>query len=296
MTAAEEGTERTGQAQHSAEGGRPAFDPDWLVPDWPAPAGVHALCTTRAGGHSEGAWGSLNLGDHVADNAVDVAANRSLVQAAIGVRPVFMKQVHGNVAAQLDGSSSDGLVADSCATTLRGVACAIMVADCLPVLLACEMPGNPPTRAVAAAHAGWRGLAGGAVESALDAMAQSLGQPRRLVAAHTVAWLGPCIGPHEFEVGDEVRAAFADAHETDIRHFVRGSAGALSTSAETLGKGKWLADLQGLARARLTRVGIDNVWGNDGSDAWCTVRNPSRFFSYRASGTCGRFAAFVWLD
>ena len=286
------------QASVSADGApEPALHPDWLRPDWPAPAGVHALCTTRAGGQSQGAWASLNLGDHVGDDAAHVAGNRARVQAAIGTRPAFMKQVHGNVAARLDAASFDGLTADACTTRDAGVACAIMVADCLPVLLACALPAlfaaGKPRTAVAAAHAGWRGLAGGAIESALVEMAASLDEPQEIVAAHTVAWLGPCIGPGAFEVGDEVRAAF-EAHEpTDIRCFVKTAAG--ESPAEALPDGKWFADLPALARTRLARLGINSVSGNDGSDAWCTVRNRSRFFSYRRDGVCGRFAAFVWL-
>jgi polyphenol oxidase len=166
-------------------------------------------------------------------------------------------------------ATPDGVRADACFTTSRGVACTIMVADCLPVLL-CDEAG----RAVAAAHAGWRGLAAGVVEAA------HAGLPK---GAGVIAWLGPCIGPDAFEVGEEVKAAFADRESTDSDFF------------RPHGEGKFLADLPALARRRLRSLGVAAVYGNDGSREWCTVSNPSRFFSHRRDRVSGRFAAAVWL-
>jgi YfiH family protein len=244
-----------------------------LVPDWPAPPGVHALCTTREGGVSGGAWRSLNLGDHVGDAPADVAANRALLRDAIGARPVFLQQVHGARLLALQADTPDGGTADACTTTTSGIACTIMVADCLPVLFT-----DGRGRRVAAAHAGWRGLAAGVLEAAVDAFAPEAG-PEELMA-----WLGPCIGPEAFEVGDEVRAAFeAGAPQAAARCFKPGPA-----------PGKWLADLAGLARQRLQAAGLVQLYGNDGNAAWCTVNNPLRFFSHRRDRVSGRFAACIW--
>ncbi len=246
---------------------------DWLVPDWPAPAGVRAVCTTRAGGTSQGAFGGLNLGGHVGDDPACIAANRAQLQAAVGVRPVFLQQVHGTDLLPIDATTPDGAVADACTTIDAGIACTIMVADCLPVLFT-----DREGRRVAAAHAGWRGLAAGVLERTVAAFGDT----------RPMAWLGPCIGPNAFEVGDEVRAAF-----------VAQAAGAAACFRPGPAPGKWWADLPGLARQRLHAAGLEAVYGNDGGDAWCTVRNPLRFFSYRRdgiSGPTGRFAAAVWRD
>lgn len=251
------------------------IDPGWLVPDWPAPPNVQALCTTRDGGVSAGRYASLNLGDHVGDAPADVAANRArLGQALGGARPVFLQQVHGTGVASFEGAAADappeGTAADAATTTRAGVACTIMVADCLPVLFA-----DAAGRRVAAAHAGWRGLAQGVLERTVACF--------EAPPAEIVAWLGPCIGPAAFEVGAEVKAAF-EAHAPEAAAcFVPGAA-----------PGKWLADLPALARQRLGALGIGAVHGNDGSAAWCTVANPSRFFSHRRDGVSGRFAALVW--
>ena len=250
------------------------MSPETFVPQWPAPAGVRALCTTRRGGASAAPWDSFNLGDHVGDNPAAVAANRAaLARALDGARPVFLRQVHGTGCIALDAATPDGAQADACVTTRAGVACTIMVADCLPVLF-CDTAG---TR-VAAAHAGWRGLAGGVLESALQGF-----DPAR-----TLAWLGPCIGPTAFEVGAEVKAAF-EAHD--------GGAAACFRLAPSGAPGKWLADLPALARRRLEALGLGagQLHGNDGSAAWCTVSDASRFFSHRRDRISGRLAACVWL-
>jgi len=275
-----------------------AWPVDWLVPDWPAPGNVRALFTTRAGGVSSAPYDSMNLGDHVGDQPAQVQANRALLQRANGARGVFLKQVHGSAVLTLDSASSDGLQADACVTTQRQLACTVMVADCLPVLLSTDA-GD----VVAAAHAGWRGLAGGGLEAgqngvleAVYASFRALAQSGRAQAAiKTIAWLGPCIGPSAFEVGAEVRAAFVAAQPEASRCFV-----ALAP-ADARGECKYLADLQGLARLRLQALGVTQIYGNDGSAPWCTVSNPSRFFSHRRDassgfGTTGRMAACIWLD
>ena len=248
--------------------------PETFTPDWPAPARVRALCTTRRGGVSVAPWDSFNLGDHVGDDPRAVAANRAaLAQALGGARPVFLRQVHGTDCVALDAKTPDGTEADACATTRPGVACTIMVADCLPVLL-CDAAG---TR-VAAAHAGWRGLAGGVLASVLQGF-----DPAR-----TLAWLGPCIGPTAFEVGGEVQAAF-EAQDT--------GASACFRPAPSGEPGKWLADLPALARRRLQALGLQasRIHGNDGSAAWCTFSDASRFFSHRRDRVSGRLAASIWL-
>ncbi|OYQ40267.1 laccase [Rhodoferax sp. TH121] len=262
---------------------RPA---DWLVPDWPAPARVKAVFTTRSGGQSRAPYGSLNLGTHVGDELADVLANRAVLQRALGVRPVFLEQVHGTQVQTLALDTPDGTVADACLSTQTGVACTIMVADCLPILL-CDASG----RWVAGAHAGWRGLAGqsgvGVVESTLAAVCKekvALAPVHSAQAApEIIAWLGPCIGPTAFEVGDEVRAAFVDSDAAAIECFVPAS------------PGKWLANLPALARRRLAAAGVKAVYGNDGSAPWCTVNNPSHFFSHRRDRVSGRLAACIWL-
>jgi YfiH family protein len=251
---------------------------DLLRPDWAAPAPVGAACSTRSGGVSAGAYASLNLGDHVGDDAAAVATNRERFAQALGARPVFLQQVHGVAVARLDGKTPHATVADACWTSEPGIACTIMVADCLPVLLADE--GG---RVVGAAHCGWRSLAGsngpGVLEALWDAMAPAAGGQ----AGAMVAWLGPCIGPQAFEVGAEVREAFT---ARDPR---------AASSFRPLGKGKFLADLPALARRRLRALGITAIHGNDGSPSWCTVANPSRFFSHRRDRVSGRLAAAVWL-
>jgi polyphenol oxidase len=268
---------------------------DLLIPDWPAPAGVKAVFTTRSGGISNAPWESMNLGDHVGDVPQHVDANRAVLQKAIAAKAVFLKQVHGVGVEQLSSATPDGKVADACVTSQRGIACTIMVADCLPVLLS-----NLEGTAVAAAHAGWRGLAGidgkgvlEAVFTAFQGINQPLAQsiPAR-ASPEIIAWLGPCIGPTTFEVGAEVKAAF-EASQPDAAQFFKATE-----------HGKFLADLAGLARARLEALGITQTYGNDSSPAWCTAGKPSRFFSHRRDagadgngfGTTGRMAACVWLS
>jgi hypothetical protein len=247
-----------------------------MLPQWPVAAGVHAFCSERAGGVSAPPYDSLNLGDHVGDQPAAVAQNRRRFADGLQARPVFLQQVHGRGIVRLAHDTPDGTEADGCWTTEGGVACTMMVADCLPVLLA-----NRAGTVVAAAHCGWRGLAGeggqGVLEALWSQMAPAAGTPGEMLA-----WLGPCIGPQAFEVGAEVRAAFT----------VRDPGAAAFFGPH--GSGKFLADLPALARRRLQALGIAQVHGNDGSREWCTVANPSRFFSHRRDRVSGRLAAAVW--
>ena len=242
---------------------------DWIVPDWPAPAGVHALFTTRVGGVSRAPYASLNLGDHVGDEPAAVAANRlRLRQALVGTGdPVWLEQVHGTrvIDAASDRAGTKPEQADAAFARAPGVCCVVMTADCLPVLF-CDAGGS----VVAAAHAGWRGLCAGILEQTVAAMA---------VPAHTLlAFLGPAIGPQAFVVGDDVRAAFV----------ARDAAAATAFTSQAAGK--WLADIYQLARLRLAACGVDQVFGG----TWCTVGDAARFFSYRRDGRTGRMASLIW--
>lgn len=265
------------------------LDPDWLVPQWPAPARVRAIFTTRNGGVSRAPFDSMNLGRPSGDDALAVDANRARLQAALGVQPIFLSQVHGVGSVTLDRVADPGAIeADACTSVTPAVVCTMRVADCLPVLFT-DMAG----RAVGAAHAGWRGLAEGVLEACFAQFTQLLartssGADHGALAGQTLAWLGPCIGPQAFEVGAEVRAAFV---ARDAR------AGSCFVARP---EGKWLADLAGLARQRLQNMGITRIYGNDGSAPWCTVNNPLRFFSHRRDnvmlGGSGRMAACIWLE
>ncbi len=261
--------------------GNTQMHPDWLLPDWPAPSGVQAVCSTRVGGVSAAPYDSFNLGDHVGDQPAHVAANRARWAGALGVRPVFLNQVHGCEVLQLKTDTPDGTVADACLSDQAGVACTIMVADCLPVLLTTR-----DGRVVAAAHAGWRGLAGqggvGILEQTYKRFSALALIDKGQEATEIIAWLAPCIGPQAFEVGAEVRAAF-----------VSGDANAASCF-QPRPDGKWLADLAGLARQRLRAMGITQLYGNDSSAPWCTVGNASRFFSHRRDRVSGRFCVSIW--
>ncbi len=239
---------------------------------WDLPPGVFAAFTTRRGGASAAPWDSFNLGAHVGDAPAAVAANRAHLRAllALPVEPSWLEQVHGVDVADLDGPArSVPVKADAAIASERGRACAIMVADCLPVLFA----SRDGTR-IGAAHAGWRGLAAGVLEHTVSA----LGVP----GSELTAWLGPAISRAHFEVGDEVRAAF-----------VAGDAGA-ATLFEPNAAGKWQADLAGLARRRLAALGIRDTHGGE----WCTFADRERFFSHRRDGQSmggsGRMAALIW--
>jgi YfiH family protein len=254
-----------------------------MRPAWPAPAHVRTLCTTRDGGVSLPPFDSLNLGMHVGDDADAVATNRKRLHSMVGAKPVFLNQVHGTHLLELDRNTPDGESADGAFTRERDLACTIMVADCMPVLL-CDVRGTQ----VAAVHAGWRGLAGIGGEGVLEQVLKQF-RPLALVqhgdtAPEVIAWLGPCIGPQAFEVGVEVVDAFTDVNP-HAQSCLRPHA-----------PGKWLADLPALARQRLAALGVNQVFGNDSSAPWCTVSNPLRFFSYRRDRVSGRMAACIWLE
>lgn len=255
-------------------------DPDWLIPVG-LPAGVGAVMSTRAGGISQGPWAGLNLRPSVLpgvdlDDPAAVGWNQRHYAAALeGAFPVFLDQVHGKSVVRLSSESRSGDVgagplpqADASYTTVAGVACTVLVADCLPVLLAA-----PCGRGVAAAHAGWRGLAGGVLEATLSALCAASG----CVPPEIHAWLGACIGPQRFEVGEDVRDAFGPGGGPFFRPAGR--------------PGHWMADLPGLARWRLDQAGVRQVTGG----VWCTASNSSRFFSYRRDRITGRHAASIWI-
>lgn len=223
----------------------------------------------------------MNLGTHVGDDAAAVHANRRKLAQHLGARPVFMNQVHGTAVAslgpELREEQLDGVTADACVTVARGLACTVLVADCLPILLA-----RADGTAVAAAHAGWRGLAGVGGKGVVEAAVAALSGPGE--RCEVVAWLGPCIGPGRFEVGDDVRGVFSNADSSFVPN----------------GTGKWLGNLPLLAREKLRDLGVIHINGNDGSSVWCTFTQTSRFFSHRRDAvrlgsTGGRMAACVWL-
>lgn len=239
---------------------------DWIIPDWPAPSRVRALVTTRTGGVSVGPFASLNLAAHVGDDAAAVAENRRRLRAQLPAEPCWLTQVHGVRVIDAQTESA-GVEADAAVANATGVVCAVLTADCLPVLL-CDEAGT----AVAAAHAGWRGLAGGVIEATVEAMPAA---PQRLLA-----YLGPAIGPQAFEVGPEVREAFL-AHSAEA---------ALAFKAK--GEGKFLADLYRLARQRLNALGVTRVFGG----GRCTFLEAAHFYSYRRDQTTGRMASLVWME
>lgn len=236
-----------------------------LFPDWPAPASVRACVTTRAGGVSQAPYAGLNLGAHVGDDPLSVIQNRLRLTAHFGILPAWLSQVHGVRVVEADPSRV--LEADASWTSTPGIACTAMTADCLPALF-CNQAG---TR-VAAAHAGWRGLAAGMLEATVRSFD---GPPEQVMV-----WLGPAIGPQRFEVGAEVREAFLATHPQAADAFV--------PVAEP---GKFMADIYALARIRLAAVGVTAVYGG----GLCTVEDE-RFFSYRRGSPTGRFASLVWLE
>jgi len=248
----------------------------WIVPQWPVDARVGALMSTRLGGVSTGRWRSLNLGLAVGDDPAAVAENRRRFAARLGSPAFWLRQVHGCkvLRARAPVPGDEPPVADACWTDEPGVACAVQVADCLPVLLAA-----PQARAVAAAHAGWRGLAAGVLEATVQALCGAAG----CAPEEVVAWLGPCIGPRQFEVGADVLQAFGQSPaRVDARFVAR---------AAIDGTPRWLADLPRLARDRLGQAGVRQVRGG----RWCTVEDESSFFSFRRDGVTGRMAAAVCI-
>ena len=238
---------------------------DWLIPDWPAPARVKACVTTRAGGVSLAPFDSLNLGDHVEDRLEAVLENRRRLSEAFDIQPAWLRQVHGTRVVEADPGRT--VEADGSWTSTAGIACTAMTADCLPALF-CDRAG---TR-VAAAHAGWRGLAAGVLEAAFESLDSA--------PEDVLVWLGPAIGPQAFEVGPEVREVFMQQLRATAEAFVPSH-----------NPGKYLADIYQLARLRLAARGVSAVYGG----GLCTVTDP-RFFSYRRSPRTGRFASLIWLE
>lgn len=236
----------------------------FITPDWPAPANVKALQTTRDGGVSTGVYASLNLGDHVKDQPQHVAANRQLLSTYLPSEPVWLNQVHG--VRVIDAALSSCLEsADASFTARKQVVCVTMTADCLPVLL-CDQNGT----VVAAIHAGWRSLCDGVIEATIAAMP--------VPANQLMAWLGPAIGPEAFEVGSEVRAQFmAQDAQAESAFAAKGD--------------KWLGDLYTIARQRLQTLGVTQIYGG----GRCTFSEPENFFSFRRDGDTGRMGCFIWL-
>lgn len=244
------------------------FNPAWIAPQWPAPARVRAVMTTRAGGTSLAPFDSLNLGTRAGDAIDNVLLNRARLRASLPAEPRWLRQVHGT--GVVDAATAvDEPEADAAFARRPGVVCAVLVADCMPVLI-CERTGTT----VAVAHAGWRGMSGGVIESAVAAMNAP---PEELMA-----WLGPAIGPDHFEVGDDVRQAFA----------ARDPAAQAAFAPFPGRSEKWLCDLELLARQRLHAVGVRQVHGG----GFCTV-GDARFFSHRRDhGKSGRMAALIWIE
>ena len=248
-----------------------------LRPDWDVPAPIRAAMSLRGGGCSAAPWDSLNLGERVGDDPACVARNRRAFAAAIGATPVWLQQVHGTQVLSLQHAPPPAAPrADAAWTREPGLACTVQVADCMPVLFAAAR-----AHGVAAAHAGWRGLAAGVLEATLTALCEGTGCEARDV----VVWLGPCIGPNRFEVGEDVLHAFGQAP-------LHCDAALFMARPRADGQPRWLANLPALARARLQRAGVQRICGG----RWCTVEARSDFFSFRRDGVTGRHAAAIWID
>ena len=238
----------------------------WIVPDWPAPAKVRALITTRAGGASSGNYAGFNLGMRSGDEAETVKRNRATLRQQLPSEPLWLRQVHGTAVVEADSVAGES-EADAAVARRQGRVCAVLTADCLPVLV-CDTEGT----VVAAAHAGWRGLSAGIIEQTLQVMDRS---PQTLIA-----YLGPAIGPGAYEVGEEVRAAFVAADAESAAAFAPGK------------PGKYYAELYSLARRRLARQGVKQIHGG----GFCTYTERERFYSYRRDGVTGRMASLIWME
>jgi purine-nucleoside/S-methyl-5'-thioadenosine phosphorylase / adenosine deaminase len=243
---------------------------DWIVPDWPAPARVRGLITTRNGGVSQAPFDSMNLATQLDDDPAAVSVNRARLRGCLPAEPCWLQQVHGTRVVQAD-AAAPLQEADACVARETGQVCVVMIADCLPVLL-CDRAGTT----VAVAHAGWRGLSAGVLESTIAAMG--------CAPAELLAYLGPAIGPEAFEVGGDVLDAFTRA-QPRARECFRAKPVPAGASR------KWLADLYGLARQRLASAGLRALYGGAG----CTFSEPRRFFSHRRDRRTGRQAALIWL-
>ena len=243
-----------------------AYHPDWIVPDWPAPSAVQALITTREGGVSHGAYASLNLSTRGGDDPIAVERNLETLRSVLPGDPIWLHQVHGadvvDAESALPFTSADAAVARS-----RHIVCGVMTADCMPVLLA-----HKKGHAVGVAHAGWRGMAGCVIEATLARM--------NVPAADTMAYLGPAISQQAFEVGPDVYEAFVNNDNETSAAFAPAASG------------KFHADLYALARRRLARAGVRDVYGG----GFCTYTERERFYSYRRDHVTGRMASLIWLD
>lgn len=242
---------------------------DFIIPDWPAPANIHALQTTRQGGISLASYYSFNLGSHVQDDPMRVAHNRQLLSQFVPSEPVWLNQVHGiNV---VDAANTDCVPdADASFTTRHNTVCVTMTADCLPILL-CDKAGT----VVGSVHAGWRSLCDGVIEATVQKMPVDSNQ--------LMAWLGPAIGPQAFEVGSEVRAQFL-AKDAQAELAFKPQSG-----------DKWLADIYKLATQRLNNIGISQIYGGGEQEAYCTFTDEQRFFSFRRDNLTGRMTTLIWL-
>lgn len=246
------------------------FSP-WIVPDWDVPNHVKAVTTTKQGGVSNGSYASMNLAQHVGDDAAIVAQNRECLMQKLQLsnEPVWLNQVHSNYVMELQLHANSKLPEDADGSVSRqaGLVCAVMTADCLPLLLS-----NRQGTCVAAVHAGWRGLAAGIIENAVQVMQCS--------SSEIFAWLGPAIGPLAFEVGDDVRDKFIAYNKMAEQAFMPYE------------NGKWLANIYMLAQQRLNKLGIRNISGG----SYCTYRQDSLFYSYRRDKTTGRMASLIWME
>ena len=242
----------------------------WIVPDWPAPPRVRALITTRSGGVSRGSYAGMNLGMRAGDAVEDVARNRARLRQSLPAEPLWLRQMHGTTVVEADGTDGSP-EADAAIARRPRTVCAVLTADCLPLLLCDE-----EATVVAAAHAGWRGLSSGVIEQTLRVMDRP--------AAALLAYLGPAIGPAAYEVGAEVREAFIAAD--------RAGDPQVDAAFAPGTPGKFYADLYALARRRLARSGVVRIYGG----AYCTYTERERFFSYRRDGATGRMASLIWME
>jgi polyphenol oxidase len=242
---------------------------DWITPNWPAPAGVRALSTLRTGGVSVGHYASLNLATHVGDESDAVIRNRESLKASANLpaEPIWLEQVHGNVVCHVTGPVASTPTADACVTRVKQQICTILTADCLPVIF-CDLDGT----AVGAAHAGWRGLAGGVLSETLREMGCS---PERVIA-----WMGPAIEQSAFEVGDEVREQFIGRAPQHADAFAKNE------------RGRWQADIYALARRELEALNVAGVYGGE----FNVYADAERFYSYRRDKQTGRMATMVWIE
>ena len=251
---------------------------DLIMPNWPAPANVKALQTTRVGGISLAPYNSLNLGSHVKDNPMHVAQNRQMLSDYLPSEPVWLNQTHG---IQVIDAANTSCVpdADASFSTKKKVVCVIMTADCLPVLL-CDKAGS----IVVAVHAGWRGLCDGALEASINAACRAA----QIMPADLMAWLGPAIGPNAFEVGAEVRAQF-------IAQDGQAEA-AFKPHGENQKQDKWFCSIYQIASQRLNNCGVSQIYGGGIDADFCTYTQKEQFFSYRRDGVTGRMATLIWLE